>query len=156
VIASLVFSQSSAFAQTQVTSPRELLATQPDFVAEEILFSVEKHGAHGRVTGHELLFKKAKKSRFSRTDTGVATFFEDATKPGGWLWFEGGEFAAREVDAQEGAAVERSDMDGDGRAVEIEHARDAPARLVKFEGQQRAPAVAHGGAFEVEGMRNWN
>lgn len=93
VVASLVFSQSSSLAQLKATTPRELLAKQPDFVAEEIIFSVEEHGPHGHVSGHELASRKAKKGKFYRTDTGVATFFEDATKPGGGLWFEGAQYA---------------------------------------------------------------
>lgn len=93
VFASLVFFEGGAFAQTRATSPRELLAKQPDFVAEEIVFSAEQHGEHGHVSGHELLFKKAKKGKFYRMDTGVAVFFEDATKPGDGPWFEGAQYA---------------------------------------------------------------
>lgn len=93
LFASLVFIQSSGSVQAQATSPRELLAKQPDFVAEEIIFSAEEHGAHGHVSGHELLFKKAKKGKFYRTDTGVAVFFEDATKAADGFWFEGAQYA---------------------------------------------------------------
>lgn len=92
VFASLLCSGSVGFAQEAV-SPVELLGRQPDFVAEEIIFSVEQHGLMGHVSGHELLFKKAKRGRFYRTDTGAVTLFKDATKPDGGLWFEGAQYA---------------------------------------------------------------
>lgn len=92
VFASLLCSGSVGFAQEAV-SPVELLGRQPDFVAEEIIFSVEQHGQMGHVSGHELLFKKAKRGRFYRTDTGAVTLFKDATKPDGGLWFEGAQYA---------------------------------------------------------------
>jgi hypothetical protein len=65
--------------------------------------------------------------------------------------------AAWNIDLQ-GIARRRCDMHCDGRAVavECEDACDAPVYVVKLEGQKCAPAVALGGAFEVEGGRNWN
>ncbi len=92
ILASLVLFNLSVAAQ-QEASPVQLLAGQPDFVADEILFSAEEHGDRGHVSAHELLFRKAKKGKFYRTDTGVAVFFEDSTKPGSGLWFEGAQYA---------------------------------------------------------------
>lgn len=60
------------------TSPRELLASQPDFVADEILFSAEKRGSLGFASGHRLVFKKAKKDEYYRLDTGVVIVYTDA------------------------------------------------------------------------------
>jgi hypothetical protein len=60
------------------TSPREMLAKQPDFVAEEILFSAEARGGMGFVSGHQLLFKKAKRGEFYRRDTGIVVIYFDS------------------------------------------------------------------------------
>jgi hypothetical protein len=58
--------------------PQELLAKQPDFVAEEILFSAEERGGMGFVSGHQLLFKKAKQGEFYRRDTGLVVIYFDS------------------------------------------------------------------------------
>lgn len=91
VLASLMFFGSGVCAQEPV-SPVELLGRQPDFVAEEIISSVEQHGATGQVSGYKLLFKRAKQGKFYRTETGTVTLFKDATKPDGGLWFEGAQY----------------------------------------------------------------
>lgn len=57
---------------------RELLANQPDFVADEILFSAEKRGSLGFASGHRLVFKRAKKDEYYRLDTGVVIVYTDA------------------------------------------------------------------------------
>jgi hypothetical protein len=63
------------------TYTRELLAKQPDFVAEEILFSAERRAGMGFASGHQLLFKKAKQGELYRRDTGmVVTYFDSENR----------------------------------------------------------------------------
>lgn len=63
---------------SDAADPREWLAKQPDFVAEEIYFSTEKRGEMGFVSGHQLLFKKAKQGEYYRSDTGFVVIYFDA------------------------------------------------------------------------------